>query len=157
TTTPTTTTTIPTTTTTTPTTTTTTPTTTTTTPTTTTKPNEISKKFIFGTAYLYWQDAEKACQAMGARLASIHSLEENNYLRGEVHKRGDWPFWIGGHKDGDIHPWKWIDGTQMSYTDPIKDGADPIRHHCLYYYRGEWRDALCWRKLLYICSIPKSN
>ena len=70
--------------------------------------------------------------------------------------RGDGPFWIGAYKEGNIHSWKWNDGTKMNYTDPIQDGTDPIRHHCLFYHRGKWHDQLCWWKMLYICSVPKS-
>ena len=44
----------------------------------------------------------------------------------------------------------------MNYTDPIEDGTDPIRYHCLFYQRGYWHDQLCSWNIPYICSIPIS-
>uniref|UniRef100_A0AC34FHP5 C-type lectin domain-containing protein n=1 Tax=Panagrolaimus sp. ES5 TaxID=591445 RepID=A0AC34FHP5_9BILA len=57
---------------------------------------------------LSWKDAEEFCVDKNARLASIHSDEELEFVNKNIH----WG-WIGLHKTEE--EWKWIDNSQADY------------------------------------------
>ncbi len=74
-----------------------------------------------------WPAAESNAEALGGHLASIHSLDEDNFVFSLVSGTAFWEAqitgkpreygpWIGGVKlsDGD---WSWSDGTPFNYTN----------------------------------------
>ncbi|XP_043920477.1 snaclec rhodocetin subunit delta-like [Protopterus annectens] len=68
-----------------------------------------------------WPDAEIYCQNkfQGAHLASVHSLEENNFIFVLMGRLSDYAkkeaYWIGAHDFFKEGLFAWTDGTEMDY------------------------------------------
>merc|ERR1719410_1616135 len=61
-----------------------------------------------------WDDAREHCLSEEADLASIHSEEENDFLR-EI--TGNTRTWVGGRRScPSCNDFKWSDGTPMDFT-----------------------------------------
>uniref|UniRef100_A0A914CYP9 C-type lectin domain-containing protein n=1 Tax=Acrobeloides nanus TaxID=290746 RepID=A0A914CYP9_9BILA len=92
-----------------------------------------------------WDDTVNECRQLSAQLCSIHSEEENKFVR-KIGSNPNWGnMWIGLKKTNGI--WKWLDGTSLDYTNwncndkPCKD------LNCAYMERetGKWDAASCVR------------
>ncbi|KAM9351452.1 galactose-specific lectin nattectin-like [Symphorus nematophorus] len=117
-----------------------------------------SRCFLFQNRGVTMVKAESICQALGGNLASIHSSEENTFVRELIHEeaRSYPPAWIGGHdgvKDGH---WMWTDGTKFNYvtwapTEPNNHGGD---ERCLVNNWGgpSWNDEKCHSHKPFVCA-----
>jgi formylglycine-generating enzyme required for sulfatase activity/serine/threonine protein kinase len=63
---------------------------------------------------LSWQEAQKACRALGGTLACIETKEENDFL---ARLTGDRQLWIGLNDFGEEGQWQWINGSPVPYTN----------------------------------------
>ena len=84
---------------------------------------------VFGYCYLYfsqkrnWQDAQDSCVAHGAKLVSIETPMENEFIkslvpRGHKISRAHPGVWIGVSDQAKEGDWsRWVDGTPMLYKD----------------------------------------
>jgi len=111
--------------------------------------NEIC--FLISTAKYSFVDAEKYCINQGMRLASIHSEEEQNFLKERV--TGD--TWIGMAERPQVGKklFKWLDGTPIDYTcwmkgQPNHSGGG---EHCVEIRNSEWNDDTCSKKNKAVC------
>lgn len=94
------------------------------------------------------------CRQAGGDLASIHSKEENDFIKT---LQGDKLTWFGGRiaeKDGEF---TWVDGTEWNFDDWDKNEPDrknfgKIHHECTFLAidgqqgrgnRGAWWDGVC--------------
>merc|ERR1739838_22611 len=75
--------------------------------------------FQFSNSLKMWGDAEKKCLSLGGNLASIHSLEEHNFIRSLIKKGSgsDKLTWIGGSDAAQEGTWLWSGGLPMKYTN----------------------------------------
>ncbi|XP_071393075.1 galactose-specific lectin nattectin-like [Centroberyx affinis] len=98
-----------------------------------------------------------ACINYGANLASIHSLEEHNFLRGVIirvtgsNKRT----WIGGFDGMKEGVWQWTDGSKFDYTHWNKGEPNNYKvENCVEMNFGGnlWNDLACGAKLSYVCA-----
>ncbi|CAP26381.2 Protein CBG05976 [Caenorhabditis briggsae] len=70
-----------------------------------------------------FMEAENKCNEVGAHLTSIHSVEENDFLReftrtGNVQEnKWDNNVWIGFFFEKQSGTWKWLDGSPTDYTN----------------------------------------
>ena len=64
---------------------------------------------------LIWDEAEKQCIDQGGHLASVHSAEENNFIRSLYTGSA----WIGGSNFETEGKWVWSDGTEWDFEDWI--------------------------------------
>ncbi|XP_071374840.1 galactose-specific lectin nattectin-like [Centroberyx affinis] len=81
-----------------------------------------------------WLDAESACINYGANLASIHSLEEHNFLRGVIARvtGSNKRTWIGGFDGMKEGVWQWTDGSKFDYTHWYKGEPNNLKvENCL--------------------------
>ncbi|KAM9211143.1 C-type lectin domain family 10 member A-like [Dugong dugon] len=62
--------------------------------------------YWFSPSQKSWSQAEDYCQLSGAHLVVINSLEEKNFVQGNM---GSLEFWIGLNDPEGV--WKWVDGT----------------------------------------------
>ncbi|CAJ0572605.1 unnamed protein product, partial [Mesorhabditis spiculigera] len=105
-------------------------------------------------------DFDKAllrCEAMNGTLASVHSEDENNYIRDET----TWVlnetnlFWLGARRNsGTVGDFSWLDDSPMNYTKWSKD-LDNLdgRESCLELrVTREWNDRPCDTKNRGICQ-----
>ncbi|XP_065145818.1 galactose-specific lectin nattectin-like [Paramisgurnus dabryanus] len=117
------------------------------------------KCYQFFSESVDWATAEKNCQFYGANLASVHDIEENNFLLSLIVPHVDRHVWIGGH-DGEIkEQWMWTDGSPFYYTNwcPTKPDNNYDKRHCLdinYSPDRCWNDDTCSNKKSYICATP---
>ncbi|CAO4373892.1 unnamed protein product [Caenorhabditis nigoni] len=70
-----------------------------------------------------FMEAENKCKEVGGHLTSIHSPEENDFLRGLTstghvqENRWDNNVWIGFFYEKQSETWKWLDGSPTDYTN----------------------------------------
>jgi len=106
-----------------------------------------------------WQDAMSACAARGMQLASVHSKEEQDFIRGLGYSYDG--FWIGFHdqvKEGDFI---WSDGTAVDYTNWDYNLGEPdggVTENCCYLNRAhnaQWADNRCSTTYGVVCrGVP---
>ncbi|KAM9426546.1 lectin-like [Pholidichthys leucotaenia] len=116
-----------------------------------------NKCYRFINAPKTWPEAQMYCQFDGANLASVHSQEDDHYLRSLTKVDHDFPeTWIGGTDAVMMDFWMWSDGTKFYY-----DNWDHEHHRqdergcCLkmnYHYDWKWAPAACNATLPFICA-----
>ncbi|XP_078146312.1 ladderlectin-like [Centroberyx gerrardi] len=76
-----------------------------------------SRCFIFNNNPVNWVQAEQHCLTLGANLASVHSLEEYEFIQAMVKgSSGSLPeTWIGGSDNAQDRTWFWSDGSSFDY------------------------------------------
>ncbi len=98
--------------------------------------------------------AEANCRSLdeNSHLASIHDVDENNFL----YTLATATFWIGGRKG-----WTWTDGTEWDYTQWIfgepnnaKGLEECTRIAKSKTTKGSWNDANCALLSASICKRP---
>ena len=111
------------------------------------------KCYILILEHWSWFQAAEYCRKIGAKLPSLHSLEESKALFAHYHPSSKRKhhfhgktFWIGGHKLRGGDKWEWWDGSEWDYSHldgSVKDGSP---NHCLamkWDWAGKWVDAPC--------------
>ncbi|XP_060916099.1 lactose-binding lectin l-2-like [Labrus mixtus] len=105
-----------------------------------------------------WADAELYCLSLSANLVSIHSLEEQNFVKSLIRNYDhteEWT-WIGLtdiHKEG---KWMWSDGCQAKYFfwrtgEPNNaHGEDCV--HTNFDTEQKWNDLSCSVLIPYVCA-----
>merc|ERR1712029_229334 len=99
-----------------------------------------------------WDDARKRCLSEEADLASIHSEEENDFLR-EI--TGNTHAWVGGRRScPSCNDFNWSDGTPMDFTawHPLQPDNKRGAEECMvinWQWNGSsgWNDAPCDRNI----------
>ncbi|XP_003803470.1 low affinity immunoglobulin epsilon Fc receptor [Otolemur garnettii] len=119
------------------------------------------KCYYFGEGAKKWLHAQYACEAMGGRLVSIHSREEQDFLI----KRADWKgSWIGLQDLDREGQFTWMDGSPVSYSNwyPGEPNNQDQGENCVMMRgSGQWNDAACQSRLdawvceqLATCGLP---
>jgi len=106
-----------------------------------------------------WKDAERYCQNLGGHLPSIHSVEENNFLK----KLSPHYLWLGGTDPGHKGVWRWTDGSPFSFTywgrgEPNNlGGGEDCLTMMANFDRWNWNDHRCsWHQNYYfVCKKHK--
>ena len=85
-----------------------------------------------------WTEADLRCLQEGGRLTSVHSDEEDKFLKSLVNMEG---YWLGGYPSG--NSWIWSDGTAFDYDNFYNTSPG----HCFYqsssYYDYGWSGVSC--------------
>uniref|UniRef100_A0A3B5Q3F4 C-type lectin domain-containing protein n=1 Tax=Xiphophorus maculatus TaxID=8083 RepID=A0A3B5Q3F4_XIPMA len=74
--------------------------------------------FLFQSTETDWATAERACNDLGANLASIRNSNDHNFLKNLVNrKKGSYErTWVGGHDGEKEGVWLWSDGSKFTYN-----------------------------------------
>ncbi|XP_042307129.1 early activation antigen CD69-like isoform X2 [Sceloporus undulatus] len=64
-----------------------------------------------------WNEGRHMCRSLGADLIVIEEEKEQDFLNYKMHAEQN-SFWIGLYNVGG-KPWKWVDGTDVSYQGGI--------------------------------------
>ncbi|KAK2890968.1 hypothetical protein QQF64_007116 [Cirrhinus molitorella] len=112
--------------------------------------------FKFFSNPMPWMDAELQCLSYGGNLASVHSHNENAFIKLTISKK---TLWIGGYDAVSEGMWLWSDGTKMKFKlwrakEPNNLGG---KENCLTMNAGtpgKWNDEECTDKFPFVCSIP---
>ncbi len=105
--------------------------------------------YKFFAEVLTWHRAKQRCEEMGGHLAVISSAKEDRYIAQMAKKKIKSPnkmdgFWLGATDEVKEGNWKWIDGSELEYTNwgdgqPNNKGGQ--EHYLLYWLHGEkWSD-----------------
>ena len=96
-----------------------------------------------------WEAAQVFASVRGGYLASITSVEENNFIWGNLHPAFPRPwtdiqfYWLGGYRDGG--DWMWDSGEDWDYErwwSSYEDTDDtPYLRYSGYSLSGYWDDA----------------
>ncbi|KAH7712815.1 Protein CLEC-53 [Aphelenchoides avenae] len=78
------------------------------------------------TQSLNFKDAKAACSNYGGQLASIHSIEANNFLSYMARSPNSSYVWIGIYAVQDAPcRWAWLDCSEVKFQNWIGDGEAP--------------------------------
>ncbi|XP_074948583.1 C-type lectin domain family 4 member F-like isoform X1 [Phalacrocorax aristotelis] len=118
------------------------------------------KIYFFSSDRKPWDAAEAACRSTHARLTSITSPEEQDYLAREA--RGG-TYWIGLAATGPGGSWRWVDGAAYSQAQSFWAAGQPDntdhgqlgRETCAQIHpvgNGLWNDHNCNFTFSWICK-----
>ena len=112
----------------------------------------------------FFNDAESSCRSFEGHLASIHSLDEQQFIDNQVIPTTARHTWIGGSDRNVEGSWEWTDGTPMDYFHWAKnepnDDVHPEDEDCLEIKKlpfPGWNDYPCshereWSDS-YVCKV----
>ncbi|KAK4303964.1 hypothetical protein Pmani_024063 [Petrolisthes manimaculis] len=105
-----------------------------------------------------WTSAQAWCRShLDSELISVASLEENNFILGEVHLAGQ-DLWLGLVGDEQTKRWSWVDGSHLTFTNwqsghhYIEDGLCAQYKADGTWHEGQWTPAPCEQEKIYICK-----
>ena len=85
-----------------------------------------------------WPLADATCLVDGARLASVHSEEEDSFLNNLANGRN---YWIGGYPKA--RTWVWSDFTSFDFDDYSQSAAGGCLYQSNTNYGQGWTSATC--------------
>nr|XP_046272981.1 lactose-binding lectin l-2-like [Scatophagus argus] len=107
--------------------------------------------YKYVSTHLSWADAELHCVSEGANLVSIHSLEEQTFVKDLIknfdHSEGY--TWIGLHDIPREGGWMWSDGSAVNFTfwapgEPNNNqGGNEDCAHLNFGTNRKWNDICC--------------
>ncbi|KAK2701636.1 macrophage mannose receptor 1-like [Artemia franciscana] len=97
---------------------------------------------------MYWGDGIAACRNEGADMISIHSSEENSFIR-EI--AGSEIVWIGCLYNSTY----WVDGTNMNYENWLSSYNSHNLGYMSFEYSGYWRGSInIGEYMTVVCKKP---
>ncbi|GAA6217976.1 lactose-binding lectin l-2-like [Lates japonicus] len=115
--------------------------------------------YKYFSTHLTWADAELNCRSERANLVSIHSLQEQNFVKDLIRNfdNAEGRTWIGLsdiHKEG---RWMWSDGCVVKFTfwssgEPNNHHRDEHCAHSNYEPDRKWNDVPCSQTYPSVCA-----
>jgi hypothetical protein len=111
-------------------------------------------------------EAENSCQSIGATLISIHSAEENKFVKGLAYRERtkDLTVWIGAKRNNSLNYFEWTNEQAFNYSNwgsgQPTNSTDPESHVTIH-KDGTWKalgkppNALCYAQP-YMCESDLS-
>ncbi|XP_038078467.1 macrophage mannose receptor 1-like [Patiria miniata] len=104
-----------------------------------------------------FQDAKVDCEGFGAQLASIHSEQENSFIKDNVAPPTlTYGLWIGLQKGQ--QGLEWTDGTPVDFVFWKEGEPNSASEMCVEMYPKEyglWNDEQCTDPQDYVCKMPQ--
>ncbi|RWS01995.1 ladderlectin-like protein [Dinothrombium tinctorium] len=112
-----------------------------------------NKCFYFIEELATAKQAFDRCKILNAQMATIHSAEENEFIRSIARNKY---LWIGAvQSSNQFHSFVWIDGSEFNYTNWFLSDPNIPSAHCVwaaYASTGNWGDELCATKFNILCE-----
>ncbi|NXV82057.1 CLC2E protein, partial [Atlantisia rogersi] len=102
--------------------------------------------YYFSEVESNWTSAQESCQALGASLATIDSLEELAFINCY---RGDVNHWFGLQREDDH--WHWVNGTPFNHWFQVRGSG-----FCAYLNQERISSSLCDTRKNWLCSSTDS-
>ncbi|CAK6949575.1 lactose-binding lectin l-2-like [Scomber scombrus] len=115
--------------------------------------------YKYVSTHMTWADAELYCVSQKANLVSIHSREEQNFVKSLIknfdHAEGY--TWIGLSDTQKEGRWMWSDGSAVDFVFWHSGQPDIYKgiEHCAHYNWGEhlkWNDIACSHTCPSVCA-----
>lgn len=120
--------------------------------------------YQIGSTVENWQDAQKTCLNFGADLASIHSDQENSFVRRLAVSKGVRNgLFLGATSSGKGNDFGWIDGTEWDYSNfyagfPVSGLGNCVAMDTVSSTSGEWVNTDCSTSFSVACvRKPKDH
>ncbi|XP_027866894.1 galactose-specific lectin nattectin-like [Xiphophorus couchianus] len=117
--------------------------------------------FVFVKDIKRWIMAENTCLSMDGNLASMHSMDQYNFIRELIYNETGkhTSTWVGAHDSAQEGIWMWSDGSKFVFKVWGENEPNNIRgmEHCLqinHNERNHTSDEACAKKLPFICARP---
>ncbi|XP_070560953.1 C-type lectin domain family 19 member A-like [Ptychodera flava] len=115
--------------------------------------------YRYFTALNSWRAAQDICATYGANLASIHGDEENSFIHKLQGSCLNNIFWIGLSDEENEGDFRWIDGTELVYSNwNPGEPDDYLEQDCVVFggTTGEapwkWNDTFCSDNHHFVCK-----
>jgi len=121
--------------------------------------------YFYGYFKLNWFRAAEFCHSfgLGASLATIESLEENDHIERFLLQHGDQNtgVWLGGSENGHVGTWAWFPtGTLVEWTNWGIGQPTGQDQHCMYIVGGQlgyqWADFHCGFQMTFLCEYENN-
>jgi len=103
-----------------------------------------------------WANAQLSCAAQNGYLATITSLDENEWItKNMLANISATSIWIGGSDDTTEGAWKWSNGDEWTYTNWHTNEPNNLKDEdslAIYVADGTWNDWGNANKVPYICE-----
>ena len=107
---------------------------------------------------LNWFDAHRPCTSNKSTLTSIHSAEENNFLRktGQASISSAWIELF--NLNSTDRNYEWVDGSMVDFRNWNVDepnnaySGENCTELSVNWNRGKWNDNSCYSKRAYVCG-----
>ncbi|XP_033980584.1 galactose-specific lectin nattectin-like [Trematomus bernacchii] len=106
-----------------------------------------------------WADAELYCVSQGGNLVSIHSREEEDFVKFLIKSSdpAEGYTWIGLHDIAKEGRWMWSDGCAVKFVYWSSGQPDNFRglEHCVdtnFGFDHKWNDRTCYSTLPSVCA-----
>ncbi|KAM6038903.1 C-type lectin domain family 2 member B-like [Theristicus caerulescens] len=102
------------------------------------------KCYYFSDTESNWTTSQESCEALGASLALIATMDELAFIQ---RYKGEANHWFGLRKEDDS--WWWSNGTAFNNWFEVRGGG-----HCAYLNQERISSSLCHTKKHWLCSRP---
>ncbi|NXT32329.1 CLC2E protein, partial [Pelecanoides urinatrix] len=102
------------------------------------------KCYYFSDVESNWTSSQESCEALGASLATISTVDELKFIK---RYKGEANHWFGLQKENDV--WWWTNGTAFNNWFEVRGGG-----YCAYLNEKRIGSSLCHTTKKWVCSKP---
>jgi len=121
-----------------------------------------SRCYKYIATHMTWIDAELHCLSTGSNLVSIHSQEEENFVKHLIksYDHAEGFTWIGLTDCQKNYAWLWSDGTPFDFECWSRKQPNNYKglQDCVYTNGGKdkkWNDRKCFLKFSFVCATRR--
>lgn len=124
--------------------------------------NYQDKCYFFSKDLHSFDDAQQTCESTSASLLIVNNVEEQKWLEKQIFGKGY--FWMGLTDRVEENTWRWLDGTEPTFTkwkagqpDNWGHGHETGEDCAGLIHEGLWNDFFCEDLISYICEKDTSR
>ncbi|NXJ16827.1 CLC2E protein, partial [Odontophorus gujanensis] len=96
-----------------------------------------------------WTSSQNNCSALGASLAVFDSAEDMSFT---MRYRGSSQHWVGLSREGEEHPWQWVNHSPLSHPFRVHGGG-----LCAYLGDVGLSSSCCSAQRNWVCTKPAAQ